>query len=178
MKHSITVAIVIVLAVSTLHCNLDDDEEVTRVEGITEGFLAVDFTERDADGAPFQLSSCSGQIILLVFGAMWSQPCQAQAPALEDIFQTYRDQGFQVVAVMFESEQGVPADREDLQAWADTYGVTFTLLNDADRSTVARYAVDDVPLNILIDRTFTIRVRDTGFDQQALTGWIEQLLAE
>ncbi len=52
------------------------------------------------------------------------------APELEALYQEYKDRGFIVVAMMAEDNTEQTPDTQDLQWWAEEYGITHPLVAD------------------------------------------------
>jgi hypothetical protein len=55
-----------------------------------------------------------------------------EAGSLEAIYQQYKDDGFILITMLVETNQGVPPEQEDLALWADEFGQTFPVLSDGD----------------------------------------------
>jgi len=154
----------------------DDDGVIDPITGVQVGNQAIDFIETAFPGLSFTLSSLRGKVILLNLSAMWCGPCQSEAGELMDIYEKYKDQGFEIVQCIFEDEDGQATDMEDLGRWIARFGITFTVVNDADDSTVNAYEVSYIPLNLVIDRDFVIRYRASGFSRTAIENMINSLL--
>ncbi len=154
--------------------NLNEDQELTEGNGFNN--IAFDFTEKDENGKDFTLSSFKGKIILLVFSTEWCGPCNSEASKLESLYAKYKARGFEIVQVMFQNMDGNPSDKEDLKRWIDTYKLSFKVLNDPDSSTVNKYNVSSIPLNLIIDKNFVIKYRATGFYETAIENKINDLL--
>lgn len=141
------------------------------VVGIYFGNIARNFTETDSQGNEMTLESFRGNVILLTFSAMWCGPCRMEAPELVNLYNTLKDRGLVIVQCIFQDEDGNPADLSDLARWINEFGMTFTVFNDPDQSTVNLYNFNAIPFNIVIDRDFIIRYREAGFypgDLQAI----------
>lgn len=70
------------------------------------------FPSLDGTGA-ITSKEMAGQLYLLDFWATWCSPCVAERDELADLYNTYREAGFQIVSVSFDFE---PSDI-DLQRW-------------------------------------------------------------
>ena len=64
-----------------------------------QGFQAPDFTLQTPEGETFTLSELRGQAVLVNLWATWCPPCRAEMPAMQKMYDEYKDQGFVVLAV-------------------------------------------------------------------------------
>jgi peroxiredoxin len=152
------------------------DQSGNPVVGVYLGNIAANFSETDSQGNELTLESYRGNVILLTFSAMWCGPCRSEAPELVNLYNTYKEQGLEIVQCIYQDEDGNPSDLSDLARWINEFGMTFTVFNDPDRSTVNTYNFDAIPFNVIIDRDFIIRHRIEGYDPGALRRHIEELL--
>ncbi|MEK6710193.1 MAG: TlpA disulfide reductase family protein, partial [Nitrospinota bacterium] len=60
---------------------------------------APDFFLRTPEGGNRTLSQHGGRVVLLNFWATWCPPCVREMPAMERLYQEYKDRGLDVVAV-------------------------------------------------------------------------------
>jgi peroxiredoxin Q/BCP len=91
---------------------------------IATGEQAPDFTLRDQDGAPVTLSELRGRYVVLYFYPKADTPgCTKQACGVRDHQADYEAADAVVL--------GISSDPvSDLRAFADKYGLPFTLLSD------------------------------------------------
>ena len=115
------------------------------------GFAAPDFTLQTPDGQTLSLSDLRGQAVLLNFWATWCPPCRAEMPAIQQVYQKYRDRGFTVLAV------DVQETDAQVAAFVQEQGLTFPILMDRDGAVSAAYQVKAMPSTFFIDRDGIIR---------------------
>jgi peroxiredoxin len=109
--------------------------------------VAPDFALRDLDGTMRDLASFRGRVILLTFWATWCPPCRAEMLSMAGLYQTYKDYGFEVVAVSSDV-QGA----EVVQPFVTQLHLSFTTLLDATGQVTRLYGVTSLPTTYLLDR--------------------------
>lgn len=132
--------------------------------------VAPDFTARGYGENVIQLAASRGKPIVLNFWASWCPPCQAEAPALERVWQTYRAQGVVFLGVNIQDNE------VDGRNFLEKYGITYENVREGDE--IARsYSVSGNPTTILIDRQGRIVERHTRtLTEEQLMEKIESLL--
>jgi len=102
---------------------------------IDAGGPAPDFSLNDQDGGPVDLSDLRGRWVLVYFYPKADTPgCTAQACSARDHSADYEAANAVVLGV---SPDPVP----NLRAFADKYGLAFTLLSDEGGEVAQRYGV-------------------------------------
>jgi len=102
---------------------------------IDTGGPAPDFTLDDQDGNPVSLSDLRGRWALVYFYPKADTPgCTAQACSARDHSADYEAANAVVLGVS-------PDPVADLRAFADKYGLAFTLLSDPGGEVAQRYGV-------------------------------------
>jgi peroxiredoxin Q/BCP len=100
---------------------------------IETGQTAPDFTLSDQDGRPVTLSELSGRNVVLYFYPKADTPgCTKQACSVRDHSADYEAADALVLGVS-------PDPVADLRAFADKYGLAFTLLSDEGGEVAKQY---------------------------------------
>jgi peroxiredoxin len=172
----ITVMLMILSVLSSCKKSSEAAQPVDPIVGIRIGNLATNFTETDSQGNEITLESFRGNVILLTFSTMSCGPCRAEAPELVRLYNTFKDRGLVILQCIFQDEYGDPADLSDLARWINEFRITFTVFNDPDGATVYLYNFNTVPFNMVIDRDFIIRYRESGYYPGGLQPVIESYL--
>src|SRR5256714_12359312 len=76
--------------------------EVTRVgePGIINiGQQAPDFSIKDQTGKLVKLSDYRGKVVFLNLWGTWCEPCIKEMPAMEILYQAFKDRKFQMLAI-------------------------------------------------------------------------------
>jgi thiol-disulfide isomerase/thioredoxin len=102
--------------------------------GVDQGTVIPDWTFTDQYGDAVRIYDFCHDAIYFEYAAMWCGSCQAHAPEVANLFNTYAERGLMTLTYMSESADGGPGTQADVQAWADTYGqnglVVFSSLQD------------------------------------------------
>lgn len=114
------------------------------------GTAAPDFTATDLkSGRKVTLrGEYQGGVTLVNVWATYCIPCKQEMPAMDSLYQTYREKGFRIAAV---SVDRAPA--EVVKQFARDYHITFDVLYDPTGDIEQRYQTTGVPESFLVDRT-------------------------
>ncbi len=141
-----------------------------------QGFFAPGFTLNTLAKEQVSLSSLKGKVVLINFWASWCSPCKAEMPAIQATYQTYKDQGLVVLGINATDQDEASAARQ----FAQTQGLTFPLLADADGATFQLYQVQALPTSFFVDRQGKIASVVVGgpMAEALLRSRVEALLKE
>lgn len=112
------------------------------------GFPAPDFTLKTPAGETITLSSLRGQTVMINFWATWCPPCRAEMPAIEKMYNEYKDQGFIVLAV----NNTFQDDPLAVTPFAAEYNLTFPILLDETAEVSRAYQLRSLPSSYFINR--------------------------
>lgn len=143
----------------------------TRQTGpISVGMAAPEIKLPSPDGEEYSLADLRGNIVLLDFWASWCGPCRRENPAVVEVYNRYKSQGFTVYSVSLDGldtrskaryqPQDLPKALEgQKQRWINAInqdGLTWPYhVSDLQKweSTAGRaYGVSSIPRTFLIDR--------------------------
>lgn len=143
------------IALSTAFIDHRESQVVTAAK---EGFAAPGFELMDYEGKSVKLSDFKGQVVLLNLWASWCTPCRAEMPAMEEVYQNLKDQGFVVLAVNMTAQD----DQQQAHAFAVETGLTFPVLFDPSGDVQRAYALQALPTSFFIDREGIIQLIVVG----------------
>ncbi|MDE0483143.1 MAG: redoxin domain-containing protein [Candidatus Poribacteria bacterium] len=69
------------------------------------GKVVPDFSETDLDGKPISLEQYRGKVVLLDFWAVWCGPCISEMPNVKRVYNTYKNQGFDIIGVSLDTDE-------------------------------------------------------------------------
>ncbi len=155
-----------------------------RVQPVTAGTVAPEFEVNDLDGGLARLSDHAGEVVLVNIWATWCLPCRDEMPSMERLYQDIGEDGFEIMAVSIDAELGGfdSAGRPggDIQAFAESLGLTFPILHDPTGGIERLYRTTGVPETILIGRDGIIYKKVAGpteWDAPEHKELIQRLLA-
>ena len=127
--------------------------------GVAIGDRAPDYRVVDlATGDSVSLRDrAKGKISIVNIWATWCGPCKEEMPAMQRAFAELGPQGFQILAVSIDQEDG-----GSVKAFAEEMGITFPLLQDQSGRIQQLYQTTGVPESFLLDRDGTIIKRVIG----------------
>ena len=141
-----------------------------------QGFAAPDFNLSTPQGETIYLSDLRGQPVLVNIWASWCGPCRAEMPAMQRVYDRYKDQGFVVLAVNATNQDNLQAALD----FSQQLGLTFPILLDAEGKVSQAYQMRALPSSYFIDRQGIIQEVVIGgpMAEALLLVRVEQLLEE
>jgi thiol-disulfide isomerase/thioredoxin len=124
------------------------------------------------DGAEWVLSENRGKVLLLNFWATWCPPCRQETPELVQLHQRYQSQGFAVVGISLDEQQGAVAP------FVARYRIPYpVLLTDENFALGAQ--IESLPTSVLLDRQGRVATAYNGaVTEEDLRQDVERLLQE
>lgn len=137
-----------------------------------------------------------GKVLVITLAGTWCPNCHDEARFMAPLYETYRQQGLEVVALMFEHFEDPDIAGEQIRAFRNKFGIKYeTLLAGISVKTEAATVLPSLnavlafPTTIFVDRSGRVRKIHTGFNGPGtgehykkltaeVTALIKQLLAE
>jgi len=123
------------------------------------GVAAPNFTAVNiATGDSVRLTDYRGQVLLVNLWATWCDPCKAEMPEIQRLYDELKPEGLRVLAVS-QDEEGTNVVRKFI---ADHH-FTFDVLHDQKHSSQDLFRAVGLPESFVIDRQGVIVKRVTGW---------------
>ena len=143
------IAVLWVVLVFVTGCDSSDSRPATLGLGEAPrvGYRAPNFRLPNLNGEEVSLASYKGKVLFINFWATWCGPCKAEMPSMERLYQEYKDQGFEILAISSDM-QGSPI----VKPFVEKYRFTYPILLDPNFRVDAMYLVHSVPTTVLVAR--------------------------
>jgi DsbE subfamily thiol:disulfide oxidoreductase len=133
------------------------------------GQPAPDFALKSATGENLRLSEYRGDVVMINFWATWCGPCRQEMPLLDELYSRYQRVGFNLLGV------NIDDNTNRAMKMIDDLGVTFPVLFDSRKEVSELYAVDAMPVTVLVDREGIIRHVHHGYKPGYEEKYLEQI---
>ncbi len=138
---------------------------------------APNFTLNGVDGRPVSLSNQLGKkVVLINFWATWCGPCTHELPHLQALYDKFKGQGLEVMAVAMDGPETIA----NVAPFVRRQGLTFPVLLDEETRAVGLYNPQKAaPYNVFIDRSGKIVATHEGFangDEKLIEELVEKLV--
>ncbi len=111
-----------------------------------EAGAAPQFELKTFDGQTLRLAELKGKPVVLNFWASWCVPCRDEAPALQAMWEKYKDQGLMVIGVDYVDTE--PEAKKFMQE----FGITYPTGADVGTIISSKYKITGVPETYFITR--------------------------
>src|SRR3984893_11830082 len=127
---------------------LDDPQfaaAISKIEADNERRGQADFSLTELGGKTWTLKELHGKVVLLNFWATWCPPCRKEMPDLEALYQQFKDQGLEILAVSDE-------DAGKVRPFIAQQKVTYPVLLDPGRKVNELFQIEGIPKTFVYDR--------------------------
>ena len=117
---------------------------IPNLEPMKDNAPTPDFTLLTPEGKKIALKDFRGKLVFLNFWASWCVPCREEMPAMERLYQEFKDRNFVVLAV------NVKDRRQDAQAFVKELKLTYPIAIDPEGEVGLLYGAWGLPTTYLI----------------------------
>ena len=135
------------------------------------GAQAYSFALNDLQGNPVLLSDFRGKSVMINFWATWCGPCRAEIPAMVELYDERRDQGFEILAV------NVAENPANVAGFVERFDMRFPVLLDRTGKVAVAYRVRGMPTSIFVDEQGIIQATVVGaLSKPAMRRYVDELM--
>ena len=120
----------------------------------------MDAKLKPTKGPKFTLSSHKGKVVLVNLWAIWCAPCRPLFPAIVELQDKYKDQGFEVIGLNAGNDAGKTEKIRNITRFARKLNLNITLVQGQSKVTNAIFKVanfDALPVTLILDRQGRLR---------------------
>ena len=136
-----------------------------------------DFSLTSLDGKLLTKENLKGKVVVLDFWATWCAPCRAAIPHLVTLYETYKDQGLEVIGVSL--DQG---SRSEVVDFVKRNHIPYPIAIGTNNPITKDLGnVTSLPTIILLNKQSAIEFKVVGFNAEIgskLESKLKKLLAE
>ena len=124
--------------------------------------MYYEFTLPDLEGNDVSMNKMvdKSNLVMLSFWATWCTPCKEEMKKMSDLYEKYKDKGFEYVAMNIDNQKSVAK----VKAFITAQGYTFPVLLDTDKKVFEGYSgKDEMPYSVMINKKKEIVSVHIGF---------------
>jgi peroxiredoxin len=106
------------------------------------------------------LSSLKGQTVIVNFWASWCKPCRKEIPELNNIYEKFKAQGFNIVGINIDKE------KPNAELFMERIPIQYTVAFDPDMTVINEYKARGMPSSFIIDKNGVVREIVYGFSEK------------
>ena len=133
------------------------DFKFTKLPVIAAGMPAPDFSFPDLEGKTVSLSDYKGKLVLLNIWATWCKPCVDEMPSIEKLYNNFKDNDFEVLAVSVDTQGEKVVD-----PFMKLHNLSFKVLLDTEGTIKNIYRTTGIPESFIIDKNGVILEKVIG----------------
>ena len=114
------------------------------LQPMKEAAPTPDFSLANAEGKKISLRDFRGKTLFLNFWATWCEPCREEMPAMEKLYQEFKDRNFTVLAV------NVKDRRQEALAFVKEFKLTYPIAFDPNAEVASLYGAWGLPTTYII----------------------------
>ncbi|MCD6232184.1 TlpA family protein disulfide reductase [Candidatus Aerophobetes bacterium] len=126
------------------------------------GKPAPNFSLKTLDGKIIRLSTLKGKVIIIDFWATWCPPCREEIPHFINLYEKYKDEGFQMLGVFL--DDNINSVRE----FAKNYNINYPLLIPDEKILKDYGPIIYIPTTFIISKEGYIYKKYVGYKGESI----------
>ena len=118
---------------------------VPNLREMTDHSPAPQFTLPNLEGGKVGLKDFRGKLVMLNFWASWCVPCREEMPAMERLYQKFKQEGFVILGVNLKD------DKKSARSFVKELQIRFPIAFDPDGEVGLLYGAWGLPTTYLVD---------------------------
>lgn len=162
--------------------SLEYQQNARQMEGILRCLsligMEMEFETVLLDGSQVNVKDLRGKVVLVNFWATTCGPCLREFPHMEDLYEKYKSQGYEMIAY------NCGEDFETIRAFAEKmqypwlFGSSLMSIEKGLTDYSEFYGITGIPKTMILDRSGKVRFVMNGSDDETLTEELEKRFAE
>lgn len=132
---------------------------------------AINFELKDLSGKTVSLEDFSGKVVFIDFWATWCPPCRASIPAVEELYEKYKNDDSVCFIGINLSE-----DKDTVTKFVEKQGITYKVLL-SNNKVITDYKIRSIPAFFIIDKNGAVANKYLGYRQGLEENWQEDIKA-
>ncbi|MFT3947857.1 MAG: TlpA disulfide reductase family protein [Agriterribacter sp.] len=129
-------------------------QRLTNLQQSAVGTIVKPFSVMGKDSV-INIEFFRGKYVLLDFWGSWCAPCRQSHPHLKELYEKYKDKGFEIISIAFEKnendrESWLAAIKKDSLPWIHILSNEVKKKNNVDL--LSLFAIQSYPTKILVDK--------------------------
>jgi len=130
---------------------------------------ATNFELKDLSGKTVSLEELKGKVVFVDFWATWCPPCRASIPAVEALYEKYKDNDDVCFIGINLSE-----DKETVSKFVKREGIQYLVLL-SNNKVITDYKIRSIPAFFIIDKEGNIANKYLGYGSGLESKWEDEI---
>ncbi|MFA7074500.1 MAG: TlpA disulfide reductase family protein [Endomicrobiaceae bacterium] len=130
---------------------------------------APDFTLQDLNGQKVSLSDFKGKVVFIDFWASWCPPCRQSIPAVEKLYDEYKNNENVVILGINLNE-----DKSSVSKFIEKQKMNYKVLL-SDKKVISNYKISGIPAFFLIDQKGDMYNKYVGYSPDSEKFWNDDI---
>lgn len=165
--------IVIVLISAVIFAIYQSTIKESEIKKASVNYQSPNFKLEALNGNELELKDLRGKAVLINFWATWCEPCKKEMPDIQEAYNQYKDENFEVIAISSQESKITVND------FIQSYHLSFPVFIDKSGEVSNTYSVRFLPTSFFIDANGTIkRIYEGQMSRNQLDQWIKEILPD